>query len=808
MAPVPSLRPDALVRTFDLAALGFRTTAQLPDVADLVGQPRATAAIDFGLGMAPQAYHLFAIGAPGTGKRSYVSNLVARHAAGRPAPPDLCYVYNFDEPQRPKLLTVPAGMGVTLRADMGHLAEDLRAAITAALESDEYQSRRDAVERQAKQQPEHAFQELDERAGREGVALVHTPVGFVVAARRGDEVISAEDLERLPTAERDAIQARIAAFEQDLQRTLRQTPRWLRERRERLTELRSQTSSLAVDQLMEEIRRKYAAVPQVLEYLDAVKRDVTEHALDLAAGDHGPNGAPEPLASMLGGGRRAPRYRVNVIVDNGRTHGAPVVFEDHPTHDALVGWVEHRAEFGTLVTDYSLIRAGALHRANGGYLVLEVHRLLGLPFAWDALKRALLSRRVRIEPPGRALGLVGAASLEPEPAPLDLQVVLLGHPLLYYLLSAADPDFSDLFKVVADFAEDMPATDDAQPRYAALLATVARAHGLRPFDRPAMAGLFEQSARLAGHRDRLSLRMGAVLDLMREADYWAGRAGADTVGALHVRQATEARVRRADRLRERLQDEMARRTLVVDTEGERVGQVNSLSTVTLGDFTFGRPSRVTARVRAGQAGVVDIDREVELGGPVHSKGVLILGGYLGERYASAQPLSLSATLAFEQSYATVEGDSASAAELCALLSAIAGVPLRQSLALTGSIDQQGHLQAIGAVNEKIEGFFDVCRSRGLTGEHGVIIPAANAQHLMLRPDVVEAAAAGRFRIYAVATADEAIELLTGLPAGERDADGEFPEDSFNRLVARRLDNLAAAWQAFSVPAAALAGHEP
>jgi lon-related putative ATP-dependent protease len=799
------LAAGALIRHVDPASLGFLTTAELPDLAELVGQPRATAAIDFALGMGPQAYHLFAMGPSGAGKRTYISSVLQRRAAARSTPPDLCYVYNFDAPERPRLLVVPAGTGAALRADVDHLIEDLRAAIAVALESEEYQARHDAVDREVKAQPERAFQELDERARREGLAIVRTPMGFVVASQRDDHVLTGEDLAALPASERSAIEAKIDAFQNDMQRTLRQAPRWLRTRRERLADLRRETTALAVDHLMDEVRRKYAAVPDAVTYLDAVRHDVTEHAQELLEGERVPDNPAELLAARLGRLRLGSRYSINVVVDNGRTHGAPVIIEDHPTHDSLVGRLEHRAEFGALVTDHSLIRAGALHRAHGGYLLLDARRLLTLPFSWDALKRALQSRHVRIEPPGRALGIVGTVSLEPEPAPLDVQVVLLGDPLLYYLLSVADPDFGNLFKVVADFADDTTATSEDRRRYATLLATLGRAHGLRPFDRHAVARVFEHSARLAGHQERLSLRIGAVLDLMREAAYWAERAGADVVGRPHVQQALDAHLRRADRLRERVHDEIARGTIVVETEGERVGQLNSLSIATLGDFTFGRPVRVTARVRAGQAGVVDIDREVELGGPIHSKGVLILCGYLGEQYASAEPLSLSATLAMEQSYSLVEGDSASAAELCALLSAIAGVPLRQSLAITGSVDQQGRMQAVGAVNEKIEGFFDVCRVRGLTGVHGVIIPAANAQHLMLRPDVVEAAAAGRFSIYAVPTVDAAIELLTGLPAGERDVTGEFPEDTFNRCVAQRLSTLATAWQAFSAPAA-LVGH--
>ena len=799
-----ALPPEALARRYDPGSLGFLTTAELADVTDLLGQPRATAAIDLGLGMAREPSHVFALGANGTGKRTYVANVLRERAAARPTPADLCYVHDFDAPQSPRLLVVPAGMGGSLRSDVEHLVEDLRAAIAGAFESEPYHARRDALEREAKEQPQKAFEELDERAKQERLALVRTPLGIMVAPQGDGEVLTPEAVAGLPEAERAAVQAKVEAFEQDVQRIMRQAPRWLRARRERLAELRRETTTLAVEHLMDETRRKYAAVPDVVAYLDAVQQDVIAHAAELVEGDRPVEGPADLLAPALARSRRS-RYRVNVIVDNGRVSGAPVVFEDNPTYENLVGRIEHTSEFGTLVTDFSHIRAGALHRASGGFLVLEAHRLLSAPYSWEALKRALQSGTVRIEPLGRALGLVGTVSLEPQAAPLQVQVILLGEPLLYYLLSIADPDFGELFKVAADFADDMPATDAQRRPYAALLATVARQHGLRRFDRHAVARLLEHSARLAGHQQRLSLRIGRLLDVMREADYWAGVGAAETVGVTHVQQALDARVRRSDRLRERIYDEMADGTIVVDTAGSRVGQVNSLSVTPLGEFVFGRPSRITARVRMGQSGVVDIEREVELGGPIHSKGVLILGGYLAARYAPAQPLSLSATLVFEQSYAAVEGDSASAAELFALLSAIAGAPLRQDVAVTGAIDQHGRVQAVGSVNEKIEGFFDVCRVRGLTGEHGVLIPAANVRHLMLRPDVIEAAAAGRFHVYAMATADEGLEILTGLPAGERDPAGEYPEESFNRLVDDQLIEFAEAWRASAVPPPAMAG---
>ena len=801
------LEPGALYRRCDPQAFTFRTTAEVEDVTETVGQPRAVAAVEFAIGIASDGYNIFALGAPGTGKLTLVRQALGAHAKIRPVPPDLCYVHNFDEPHKPRLLELPAGTGAALRRDLDHLAEELHPAIAGALEGEEYQRRRLAIEQEIKDRPQQELEAIGERAKREGLALLHTPVGLAVAGRPDGEVLTDEELQKLPAEERERLQARIQAFEEELQKTIRQLPRWIRERRERLRELSREVTELVVTHLMEDVRGKYESLPHVREHLAAVQRDVIEHAQETVEPEEAlPDALLEALrrSGFAGGGGPASlrRYRVNVLVDNSGLTGAPVVYEDNPTYDNLIGRIEHAAQFGALVTGFHLIKAGALHRASGGYLVLEAHKLLRAPYAWEALKRALQSRRLRIESLGQALSLVSTVSLEPEPARLDVQVVLLGEPLLYYLLYHLDPDFGELFKVAADFDDQMEATPEGQRRYAHLIANLARREGLRPFDHNAVARLVEHSARLAGHQQKLSTRIAAMLDLLREAHYWAGQAGTEVATAAHVQQAIDAQVHRSDRLRERVYEEIARGTILIDTEGAKAGQVNSLSIVSLGTFAFARPTRITARVRLGQGDVIDIEREVELGGPIHSKGILILAGYLGSRYTVERPLSLHASLVSEQSYAGVEGDSASAAELFALLSAIAGVPIKQNLGVTGSVNQHGQVQAVGAINEKIEGFFDVCRARGLTGEHGVVVPAANVQHLMLRQDVIDAVAARRFHVYAIETVDQGIELLTGMPAPDRDAAGQYPEGSFNWLVESRLVEFAEKWQAFGAPASA------
>jgi lon-related putative ATP-dependent protease len=488
---------------------------------------------------------------------------------------------------------------------------------------------------------------------------------------------------------------------------------------------------------------------------------------------------------------------VNVLVTNVTKSGAPIVSEDNPTYSNLIGRVEHIAQLGALVTDFTLIKPGALHRANGGYLLLDIRKVLMQPFAWEGLKRALQSREIYIESLGQMYSLVSTVSLEPEPIPLDAKIVLFGDRLLYYLLQEYDPEFGELFKVAADFEEQIERNADTHQLYARLVATLTRKEALLPFDRSAVARVIEHSARLVGDAERLSTHMHSVADLLRESDYWAREAGHAAVEAADVQRAIDTQIRRQDRLRDHLYEAILRDTLMIATDGTVTGQVNGLSVIELGNFAFAQPTRITATTRLGEGELVNIEREVKLSGAIHSKGVLILSSFLAARYARNQPLALSASLVFEQSYGLVEGDSASLAELCALLSNLANIPIKQSLAITGSVNQFGQAQAIGAVNEKIEGFFDICAARGLNGEQGVLIPAANIKHLMLRRDVVVAAEAGKFGIYAVENVDQAIAIMTGLSAGEADAKGNYPKGSVNRSVAARLAELTKIRQSFA-----------
>jgi lon-related putative ATP-dependent protease len=793
-APKP-LSPDALCWRCEPGNFTFETTGELEDLGEVIGQDRAVEAIHFAVGMAKPGYNFYALGPEGTGKHTVVRRFLEDSAKDRPPPSDWCYISNFKERRQPRALRLAAGRGAAFRDHMARFVEEVKDALTSAFESDEYRNRRQVVEEEFKERQEKAVEEIETDGQAHDIALLRTPVGFAFAPITEGKVVSPEVFQRFPKAERERIEGQIEDLQKRLQAALQQVPLWMKEMRDRLRALNNETALFAVSHLVAALREAYGDLPEVLDHLQDVQDDVVENVALIVGGPQKPSADGASVESE-DGHPLFRRYRVNLIVDNSAIEHAPVVYEDDPTYDRLLGRVEHRAEMGTLLTDFHLVRGGALHRANGGYLIVDAQKLLTRPMAWEGLKRALFAGVIRIESVAQAMGILSTVTLEPEPISIDLKVAIIGERRLYYLLSQLDPEFSRLFKVAADFDERIERNDDNNMAYARLVATVARNEDLRPFDRGGVARALEYSARQAGDGEKLSTEIETLADLLREADYWAEKAGQETVGAAEVQQASDAQTRRLDRVRERTQEEIVRGTFNIPTEGTTVGQVNGLSVMQLGGYAFGKPTRITATVSLGRGEVVDIEREVKLGGPLHSKGVLILSGFLSNRYAGSRPLSLSASLVFEQSYGGVDGDSASSAELYGLLSAIAQVPLKQSLAMTGSVDQHGTVQAIGGVNEKIEGFFDLCDARGLTGEQGVMIPATNVKHLMVHRRVVEAVEQGRFQIYPVETIDQGIEILSGLPAGERGADGHFPEDSFNRRVEVRLQELAELRQAF------------
>jgi lon-related putative ATP-dependent protease len=796
VCPAQPLSPEALFTPCTLDHLEFSTTDDLTDGVEFIGQQRPIAAIELGVTIERQGYNIFALGPSGTGKYTVISRLVEERAAAQGAPDDWCYVNNFEQPSAPRALRLPAGRGKELRLDMERLVEELRTGLSSAFESEQYATRRHQLEEEFQERQQESLEELQKRARERGFALLRAPDGLGFAPLKDGKALPPETFQQLPEGERKRVEAEIEDLQGELQKVLLRMPRWKREFQARLRDLDKDVTAVVVDDLVDDLLEKYKELPDISSYLRAVQASVGDHLKAfLTDGEQKPDGgdgSPSdlPVPDILKRSSSLRRYEVNLLVDAGGAKGAPVIYESNPTYANLIGRVEQMPIMGALVTDFTLIRPGVLHRANGGYLILDAAKVLTSPYAWEGLKRALRFRQIRIESLAQTLGQASTVSLEPEPIPLDVKVILMGERQLYYLLAQNDPDFNELFKIGADFDDEFVRDDETTAEYARLIAAIVRREHLLPFERSAVCRAIEHAARLAEDSERVTAQMRTIVDLLNESDHAARRANAKLVGVEHVRQAIDAQVYRADRVRGLMQDEVRRETLLIATDGTEVGQVNGLSVLSLGTFTFGRPSRITATVHMGEGEVVDIEREVELSGPLHSKGVLILSGFLRGRYAQEHALSLGASLVFEQSYTEVDGDSASSAELYALLSAMARVPLKQSLAVTGSVNQWGQVQAIGGVNEKIEGFFDLCSARGLTGEQGVLIPAANVKHLMLRQDVVDAVATKRFAVYAIATIDDGIEALTGLPAGRPDATGRYPEGSVNRLVADRLAELA------------------
>jgi len=770
----------------DPAALPCRVTDEMPPLEGIIGQDRAMRALTFGLGIQQAGYHIYVSGIPGTGKTTAVLSYLEDVARTRPPASDWCYVHDPKDSYRPLALELPAGLGPELARDVDNMVRGAAREIRAAFESDEYTARREQLTGALQRGRAEILRQLETKANSAGFLLQVTPVGLFFIPMRNGRPLADEEIQALPPAIRGELDRRRSALHAEMRVALKQIRALEREARERLEQLDREVVQFAISGVVEDMVEKYGAFPHVVKYLEALRDDISANLhVFLEATDEdegGPRGARQ-LALR--------KYQVNVLVHHDPGNGAPVVIEQNPTYNNLIGRIEREMHQGALITDFTNIKPGALHLANGGFLVIPAEELLRNPYAWDGLKRALRNGQVDIEDLSDRWGFVTAKSLRPQPIPLNLKVVLIGSLWLYQLLTAYDEDFSELFKVQADFDTVMDRSYENVCKYAAFVADICRKYKLLPLDATGLAKMVEVASRLADDQTKLSTKFGAVVSLLQEADYWARQQGAAAVSGEHVRQAVEARVYRSSLIYDRLREAVARGILQVEVTGRRVGQVNGLSVSAIGEFAFGRPTRITASAGVGREGVIDIEREARLGGRIHTKGVLILGGYLTHRFARNMPLALSARLVFEQSYSEVDGDSASGAELAALLSALSGLPVRQDLAVTGSINQHGEMQAVGGLNQKIEGFFDVCRAKGLTGEQGVIIPRSNVVHLNLREDVVDAVAAGRFHIYAVDHSDELIELLTGVAVGEPDAWGNFPPETVGGRVQARLRELAA-----------------
>jgi lon-related putative ATP-dependent protease len=774
-----------LRRRSESLGVDFERSDELPRRDSGLGQERAVDAIRFGIDIARDGHNVFVLGRHGTHRHGLALDLATEQASKDPTPGDWCYVNDFAAPERPDTLQFPAGKGSEFRGDMRELIEELRLAIPAAFEGDDYRAQLKAVEAETQKELEAQWRGLEERAEKEGVGILQTPTGYVLAPIREGEVIGEDEFAELPGEEREKVQDTIQRLSDELQSHIERMPQLRKKHREKVKAIDRQVTEHAVGVLIRDLKKKYAELSKVVAYLESVRENIIDNSQDFHEQER-------PSLSFLSHdpSQAFGQYEVNLLVSNEAGAVAPVVFEANPTYNNIIGKVEHRSEMGALVTDFRLIRSGALLEANGGYLVLDMHRVLGRPFVWDALKQALFAKQVKIESPGETWGFVSTTTLKPAPIPLDIKVILIGERWLYYLLCEYDSEFSDLFKVAADLDDELQRTDDNVEAFAYLVADRIGELELLPFGRGAVRRVIEQRARHAEDSERLSMLMRSLEDLLVQSDYWARQRQAEVVEEEDVATAIENIVRRMGRPQAKVIDSIERGILLIDTQGECVGQVNGLSVVSLGEYEFGHPIRITATTRMGSGKVVDIEREVELGGAIHSKGVLILSAMLSARYAREVPLALQGNIVFEQTYGGVDGDSASIGEFCALVSSISGIPLRQNLAVTGSVNQLGRVQVVGGINEKIEGFFDVCRKRGLDGSHGVVIPRDNVKHLMLREDVVAAVGEGRFSIYAVSQVDEALSILTGVDAGERGADGAFPEGSVNFRVEEALVHFA------------------
>lgn len=794
---VSALSYQQLYSACDLDFLSFDTTRDLEDLNQPLGQEQAINAINFGISVDSYGYNLFCIGPEGTGKASLVRQILGKAARKCKTPNDWCYVYNFKTPYKPSAIRMPAGKAKIFAKAVDKLIGEIRVALPAVFDGDEYKTQLKAIEDAFRDQKTKYFDDIQKHTTGKNVSVLRMPVGLVVAPTKDGDVLSPEAFEKLSEEEQQEVLAELNAAQEELENAVHDIPKWEKEQREQIEQLNEKFASLAIKHLIDDLKRKYRRNKSVTAFLRNMYDDIIEN-VDLFLEDEEDQPQPpqtdedQPLPVLpkqkTDGALR--RYKVNVLIDHTDRTGAPLIFLDHPILTNLIGRIDRQQQYGALITDFNMIKAGALHEANGGFLVIEAKDLLNQTSSWEALKRALRSKKITMDPPSSD-GMM-TTILEPEAIPLNVKVVLLGEPELYYMLAENDPDFMELFKVEANFFPYMEKTQENISKYARLIATQARRNKLRPLQKDAVARLIEHASRLAEDSQKLTAHIASISDLIREANYCALTDGkSPVITRSHVDQAIISKIKRSDRIQERMTEQIKRGSVLIDTDGAVVGQINGLAVFEFGQLSFGKPSRITCLARMGSGEIIDIEREVDLGGPLHTKGVLILSSFLASRFSQNAPLSMEATLVFEQSYGEIDGDSASSTELYALLSALSGVPIKQSLAVTGSVNQFGQIQAIGGVNEKIEGFFDICRMRGLTGTQGVLIPKTNVVNLMLRQDIVEACKSGMFHIYPVSAIDEGIEILTGLPAGERDADGNYPENSINGKVQKQLNQFLA-----------------
>ena len=773
---------ESLKKVCDEKIFDFKTTEEVLPQEGIIGQERAVKAVEFGLKVKRYGYNIFMMGITGTGKFSYAQNYVKEVAKDESVPEDWCYVYNFENPYEPKALNFPSGKGKDFCEDMEELVEDLKVEIPRAFEGEEYEKEKAEILKEFQQQRNELMEELSKIAQEKGFALKRTPTGFVTIPIVDGKQLSQEEFDQLEEDVKEDLEEKMNEVQLKSMEVTRKILNAEKEVKDKLKQLEKKIGLFAVGHLIDDLKEKYKDYSKVKDYLEEVKEDVLENLDDFKAEE----GEQSTFPWMKKPKAAEERYQVNLLVDRSESSGAPVVIETNPTYYNLVGKVEYESQFGMVSTDYTMIKPGAIHRANGGYLILQAMDLLTNFRSWDALKRVLKNKELQIENLQEQMGLVAMSTLRPEPIPVNVKVIIIGNPFIYRLLYHYEEDFRKLFKIKADFDVEMKRNEDNINLMAGFVSNQCQMEGLRSFESSAVARLVEHSSRLAGHQGKLTTKFNDIIEIIHEADGWAALDNSEHVEARHIKKAIEEKVYRSNKIEMKIQEMFQEGKYLLDVEGEKVGQVNGLSVIDQGDYTFGKPNRITAAVYLGKRGIMNIEREAKLSGKIHNKGVLILGGYLAGKYAQEIPLTLSATLTFEQLYEGVEGDSASSTELYALLSSLSKLPLRQDIAATGSVNQKGEIQPVGGLNEKIEGFYAVCKAKGLTGQQGVIIPYQNMNNLMLSDEVVEAVEKGEFNLYQVRSIDEGIEILTGVSAGEMTEEGTYPEGTVNYLVDKNL----------------------
>jgi len=776
------LKPSDLRYLFDPQVFKFRNTSTVRPLDEVIGQTRAVQAIEFGLNMDSPGYNIFVTGIEGTGKSTIVQDIVGEHAKALPPCCDWCMVNNFIDEFCPKTISVPTGQALKFKKQMGKFVEDLQNELPKAFSSESYQEKQSELKKSYADKQGELFKKLDQSAADRQIKIQKTQTGFQTIPLMDDKPISQETFQKLSKEQQGAIEENIRALQADTESTLREVSKLGQALRDRIENLMAEVTLFVVRNRLDILKSAYKDSKDILSYLDQVQEAIIENVNEFIAPDT--KGSSPDMGRPSHAKSAFHRYQVNVLVDRKGEKGAPVIFETNPTYNNLFGYIEKRAFMGTLMTDFTMVQAGSLLRANGGYLLLEIEAVLKNSFVWEALKRALQNKYLHIEDMAAGMGF-GTTSLRPEPIPLEVKVVLIGSYHLFQLLQDHDSKFNKIFKVRADFDYEVKRNEDTMQQYARFIARICKEEKLLPLSPKGVAAIVEYGEKQVADKDKLSLRFGSIQAVLKEADYWAHKKNARVVSDKYVQKALKEHRFRYNLYEEKVQENYVDETILIDMDGAIVGQVNALAVYQMGDLAFGRPSRITAETYLGKEGIINIERESKLSGKTHDKGVLILSGYLGRTFAQKYPLNLSASITFEQSYGGIDGDSASSTELYAILSSLSGVPIHQGIAVTGSVNQKGQVQAIGGVNQKIEGFFDVCKAKGLTGSQGVMIPKANVKNLMLKREVINAVKKGKFHIYRVATIQEGIEILTGAKAGVPDQKGDFqPETVYGKVQAK------------------------